>query len=152
MNAAPKPVKNAVALVIRDADRRILTVKRPNDDVALGGVWGLPAAYVSPGEDLEQAAVRVGRKKLGVDIQPTRRIGADQVDRPRFVLRLTEFEARIVRGEPSVPQTDTSITQYVEMKYTAEPNLLIEAARRGSVCSRIYLEEVGVKWRALPRG
>ncbi|HET6571324.1 MAG TPA: NUDIX domain-containing protein [Solirubrobacterales bacterium] len=136
----------AVAVAIRDESGDFLAVKRPREDTVLGSVWGLPAIYVEPGEALEKAAIRVGRQKLGVEVEPVRRIGEDQAERSDFTLRLTVFEARIVAGAPSVPQTDPTITQYIDLKYTSDPGLLVEAARRGSVCSRVFLGERGVSW------
>lgn len=39
------------------------------------------------------------------------------------------------------------MSQYAALRFTADPLLLAEAARQGSLCSRIYLREAGVDWR-----
>ena len=40
-----------------------------------------------------------------------------------------------------MPQPDASVTQYVEWRYAADPAVLAEAADRGSLCARIFLED-----------
>lgn len=74
-------------------------------------------------------------------------LGEDCHERRTFGLRLSEFEAEIVEGVPQVPQPDTHVTQYVELKYSHDPTILIPSARAGSVCSRIFLGAEGIQWR-----
>jgi hypothetical protein len=156
-----KPVKRSVAVVVRrpvgrpgggarpagltDEDRgEFLVVRRPDDPAdPLGGAWGLPAVTLRDGEDERGAVLRAGRVKLGVELAPGRRIGEKTADRGGYLLRLADYEAEIVSGEPRVPQPDASMTQYTACRFTADPAVLAEAAARGSACAQVFLEDLG---------
>lgn len=133
-------VKHSVAVVVRSQDGMFLVVKRPDDahDI-LAGVWGFPAITPVPGEDDRAAVVRTGRAKLGVELAAGAKVGERTADRGGYVLHLTEYEAAIVTGTPSVPQADTSMTQYVDAHFTDDPGELSDAARAGSLCAQIFL-------------
>jgi uncharacterized protein len=136
-------IKRSVAVVVRGPEAgTFLVVKRPDDPGdPLAGVWGLPAVTLADGEDERAAAVRVGRDKLGVELAPGLRLGEASADRGDYLLVLADYEATIVGGAPSVPQPDASVTQYVQWRYAADPAVLAEAADRGSLCARIFLED-----------
>jgi 8-oxo-dGTP diphosphatase len=139
-----KPVKHSVAIVVRGADGTFLIVKRPPDpEDPLAGVWGLPAVTLRDGEDERAATVRAGRVKLGVELAVGARIGEKTAERGAYVLRLADYEATVVSGEPSVPQPDTSMTQYTECRFAADPGVLAEAAGKGSLCAQVFLESAG---------
>lgn len=136
-------IKRSVAVVVRGPEAgTFLVVKRPDDPGdPLSGVWGLPAVTLADGEDERAAAVRVGRDKLGVDLAPGERLGEASADRGDYLLVLADYAATIIGGAPSVPQSDPSVTQYVEWRYAADPAVLAEAAARGSLCARIFLQD-----------
>jgi hypothetical protein len=145
-----KPVKHSVAVVVRqpadDAEEpgAFLVVRRPEDPAdLLSGAWGLPAVTLRDGEDEHGAVVRAGRVKLGVELAPGRRIGEKTADRGGYLLRLADYEAVLVSGEPGVPQPDASMTQYTACRFTADPAVLDEAAARGSVCAQVFIEYLG---------
>jgi 8-oxo-dGTP diphosphatase len=144
-----KPVKTAVALVVRGEADQFLAIRRSEDDASLPGVWGLPAVSVQEGESLEEAAQRVGRQKLGVEVRLLNRVGTGRIERASYVLELTDFEVEVASGTPQVPQPDKSVSQYVDQKFTEDLSLLVPAARGGSVCSRVLLEANGVDWREI---
>jgi 8-oxo-dGTP diphosphatase len=143
-----KSRKYAASLIIRNDDGEFLVVKRPDDPRdEIAGVWGFPAASArDESEDEVTTAHRVATDKLGVKVELGRRIGESTHERRAVVLTLVDYEARIVSGTPSVPQSDASITQYVELMYTKDPTVVIEAARRGSQCTQIFLDDAGVTW------
>ena len=136
-------IKRSVAVVVRGPEAgTFLVVKRPDDPAdPLAGVWGLPAVTLTDGEDERGAVVRAGRDKLGVQLSAGRRLGQASADRGDYLLVLADYEAAIAGGIPSVPQPDASMTQYVDWRYTADPAVLAEAAARGSLCARIFLED-----------
>jgi ADP-ribose pyrophosphatase YjhB (NUDIX family) len=90
-----KPPKHSVSLVI-ESSAGLLLVRRPDDDEDLPGVWGLPAVSLAAGESEEEAVRRAGRDKLGVELEPVERVGSEQT--------MTDWEARILSGQPAVPQ------------------------------------------------
>lgn len=143
-----QPNKEAVSLIITNEKGEFLAVKRaddPSDDLA--GVWGFPAVSLKEGENHAEAALRVGEQKLGVKIELGEKVGASTHDRKTYILKLTDYKAKIVEGTPVAPQSDLSVSQYAECKYTNDPTILFEAARKGSQCTQLYLESVGVDWR-----
>ena len=116
----------------------LLLVRRPDDDVDLPGVWGLPAVSLAAGESQEEAVRRAGRDKLGVELEPVERVGREQT--------MTDWSARIVSGEPAVPQPGPH-TQYTALRF-GEPSELVPAARQGSLCCRALLRARGLDWGA----
>jgi 8-oxo-dGTP diphosphatase len=143
-----KPFKEAISLVITNDDGKFLTVKRPDnpkDDLA--GVWGFPAVTLNENESHTDAAARVGKQKLGVEIELGDKIGDSTHDRMTYILHLTDYKAKIVSGEASSPQNDYSVTQYSECRYSDDATILIPAARSGSQCTQLYLELLGIDWK-----
>jgi hypothetical protein len=116
----------------------LLLVRRPDDDEELPGVWGLPAVSLAPDESEEEAVRRTGRDKLGVDLEPVRRVGRERT--------MTDWAARIRFGDPAVPQPGPH-TQYTELRF-GEPSELAPAARQGSLCCRVLLRARGLDWGA----
>jgi 8-oxo-dGTP diphosphatase len=114
----------------------LLLVRRPDGDESLPGVWGLPAASLDKDESEEDAVRRAGREKLGVDVRPVRALGSEG--------GMTDWEAELVAGSPSVPQ-DGPNTQYSELRWD-KADALVPAARQGSLCSRALLRVRGLDW------
>ena len=141
-------VKCSVAAVVRGSrdPREFLAVQRPPDDDRLPDVWGLPAASLRPGELPEAALRRIGREKLGTEIEPVRFVGIGSLDRGDYELILMDIEARVTGGEPDVHAATTDATRYVEQRWTSDLLLLRDAASRGSLCSRLLLDAHGVAY------
>ena len=55
------------------------------------------------------------------------------------VLTLADYWATVTDGAVRVPQRDTSLTQYTQARFTADPGILGPAADHGSLCARIFL-------------
>jgi ADP-ribose pyrophosphatase YjhB (NUDIX family) len=146
-SAPPKPIKRAVAIVVKNADGDILCVLRPEDDSSLPGVWGLPAVQQGADESEEEAAVRAGRVKLGVEVRVVRLLGRGVSERRTYYLHLADYEVEVVRGVPTVPQPDTRLSQYVDLQYVQDLSLLFPAARQGSVCARVLLDALEISWK-----
>jgi len=141
-------IKESVAVVISRPDGALLVTRRPDDPRdPLAGLWGFPAVTRRPGEDERAAAQRVGPVKLGVTLSIGAKLGEQTEDRGEYVLRLADYAAVIADGTPVVPQADDCMTQYVACEFTDDPGVVIPAARRGSVCSQIFLAAIGVDWR-----
>jgi ADP-ribose pyrophosphatase YjhB (NUDIX family) len=135
-----KPVRHAISYVIYNESRsKFIIVKRPSDDDALPDVWGLPAGHVKDNETYEEALIRSGKEKLGVELKPMRFIGRDAMERDQYILHMDEFEVKIKSGDPKVPQSVQGITQYQSWKW-GEGSDLEDAASKGSLCSQIFLK------------
>jgi ADP-ribose pyrophosphatase YjhB (NUDIX family) len=142
----PHSIKHSVAIVIRDSENRFLVVKRAANDDSLPGVWGLPAASLRDDETSELAAIRAGRDKLGVNVKVVGFLGTDWLSDDDHANELSEYEVQVLSGTPSVPQHDSSVSQYERLCYTDDPSVLVPAARQGSLCSRILLRTLGHEW------
>jgi hypothetical protein len=94
---------------------------------------------VGPGETPEAAAARVGREKLGVEVEQLTPLRRGATLRPGYRLEMELFQARIAAGEPSVPQPGKGVTQYAAWEWSG-PDILEPAAARGSLCCRLFFE------------
>jgi len=123
-----RETRQAVSFAIwrPDAPSQVLVVQRPPDDEDLPRAWGLPAGRVHPGETDEDAVRRA-------------ELNRGRIERPRYTLEMRLYEARIVSGEPTVPQPVPEVTQYVGWRWDEAP-VLRPAADRGSLCCRLFLE------------
>ena len=95
-------VRVGVAIVLRDAQGRILLEKRSDC-----GLWGLPGGRVDPGETITQAAERETKEETGFTVEIVRLIGvySDPAERivtfPDNVVQLVDVlvEAKVITGE-----------------------------------------------------
>lgn len=141
-----KPIKHSIAFVIYNHDRsKFLIVQRPSDDDDLPDVWGLPAGSLRKDETFEECVIRSGREKLGVELNISKFIGKNSIQRDTFILHLEEYEAEILEGEPQVPQAIRGMTQYKQWSWGQSSDLK-DAASKGSLCSQIYLTSVDETW------
>jgi 8-oxo-dGTP diphosphatase len=136
--------KRSVALAIDDPAQPgcVLIVQRPHDDEDLPGVWGLPAATLEPGESWHDAALRVGRDKLGVRLAIAGMLRGGSSERAGYTLEMRLYAAHIAAGTPHVPQQVPGITQYQAWRWGAAEELR-PAADSGSLCSQLYLAARG---------
>ena len=146
-------IRESVAVVIRNHRGEFLVVRRPDDPAdPLAGLWGFPAVTRRDGETERAAAQRIGPLKLGVTLAVGARLGERTADRGDHVLRLADYEASVVDGSPVVPQPGGSmteygtVTQYVACRFTSDPQVLLEAADKGSLCAQIFLDAAGLDW------
>ena len=126
----PKPAKHSVAVLVVQNDN-ILTVKRPENDDELPGIWGLPAGTCRQGELPEDVVRRIGREKLGVRLEPIGLLLTGTQERPAYVLKMELFEARM-EGVP----------KHREWKW-APRSVLRDGQVRGSLCCHLALTLAG---------
>lgn len=138
----------SIAVVLLNPDNReeVLAVKRPADDDSLPNVWGFPATTVDKGELPEDVVKRIGREKLSTDIIPVSYIGIKRIEREDYELILMEIEASLKGKNPSVENSKTEGTKYVDQQWTSDYDIFKEAAVKGSLCSRVFLESRGISW------
>ena len=136
-------IKRSVSLAIRHPSDtgRVLAVRRPPDDDDLPDAWGLPAGSLRADESWQDAARRAGREKLGVELAVGELLEEGELGRAGYTLHMRLYEARIVAGEPSVPQPSPGVTQYSALDW-ATADRFAPAAQAGSLCCRLYLQSV----------
>lgn len=138
---AQEPVHRAVSAALRRVDGLVLGVKRPDEPgEELPGVWGLPAIRLLEGESPEDGVRRLGPAKLGIELTPLRQLAEGTQEREDYTLHMTVFEAS-PGDEPALPhrQAGADMTLYEEADWL-EPAAFTEAAERGSLCTRLFLE------------
>jgi 8-oxo-dGTP diphosphatase len=121
------PVKHSVAVIVAREDR-ILSIRRPQDDDELPGVWGLPAGTVRGEESVEDVIVRIGRDKLGVELTPIRKLAFGAQDRSEYRLEMELWEASM-NGTPA----------YEEWQWAAL-DLLRPGMIAGSLCCELAIQ------------
>ncbi len=144
-----KRIMYSASLVIYNEDRtKYLVTKRPLDDESMPGYWGFPTASKKyPDEPWEEVAHRAAKIKLGVEIEIVKMLGEDEIDRGDYILKLRNYEVKVISGKISVPQKNQEGTQYAELKWTFDPSGLIKSAKDGSLCARIFLKYTNINWR-----
>lgn len=144
-----KQVKFSIAVVILNPKNssEFLAVKRPSDDDSIPNVWGLPAITIKNGELPEEAVKKLGIEKLGTDIEAISFIGADSAEKDSYKLILMDVLAELKGKQPSVDKAFTSGTKYINQQWTSNYDILREAAKKGSLCSRIFLKSKKLSWQ-----
>jgi ADP-ribose pyrophosphatase YjhB (NUDIX family) len=123
------PVKRSVAVAVFNGEQ-VLSVRRPDEDDELPGVWGLPAGTLKAGETTEDLIKRIGREKLGAELKPIRRINAGKQMRPQYLLEMELWEAAMEGSlYPSHPQWRW-----------ASIESLRESAEAGSLCCELAVK------------
>ena len=133
----------AIAVVITDPlePDTLLVVQRPRDDDELPGVWGLPATTVHPGESEADAAVRLGRDKLGAALTLHELLTEGEQERAAYRLQMRLYAASLAPREPTLPapgpQPDGA-TYYIDWRYG--PRWALQrGADEGSLCCALAL-------------
>ncbi|MYD36710.1 MAG: NUDIX hydrolase [Dehalococcoidia bacterium] len=149
-------MKRSVSVAIRcaqaDGAERVVAVLRPDSpDDPLGGLWGLPAATARDGESEDEAAARVLRDKLGLRVpaegltrisEGRRDDGASSQSMTVYALDWDEDSPLPVSLPARSVDSESTVTLYEDWRWAA-PDELREAARRGSLCTRLYLKWLG---------
>lgn len=129
-------IKRSVAVAVPKGEQ-VLIVQRPADDEDLPSAWGLPAATLREGEEWEAAVKRAGMEKLGVELEVVKELQRGSLERGDYTLEMRLYEARIAKGTPTAPQSDTAVTQYRNWRWGSADDLK-PAAEAGSLCCRLY--------------
>jgi hypothetical protein len=120
-------VKHSLAVMVFKGNQ-VLTVRRPNDDDELPGIWGLPAGTFRPNESVTDVIHRIGQQKLGVKLTPRRKLGSGSQSRPMYELQMELWEASM-EGVPT----------YLEWQW-GPVDWLISGARAGSLCCELAIQ------------
>lgn len=150
----PRSRRQAIALAIvrtgPGGASQVLGVRRPDDpEDDLAGLWGLPAATLGSQETEDGALERLATEKLGLAIHGVRLLRRGSQRRDGYVLHMAIYEAAISE-DPNLPlpwSGRPGVTHYQGWCWMT-PVALTEASNHGSLCARLYLDELGMS--ALP--
>ncbi|MCL2280309.1 DUF6311 domain-containing protein [Candidatus Saccharibacteria bacterium] len=132
--------KKAVAYYIKDKDGNFTAIKRLKDDESLPNVWGLSAASLYSGESFRVAVRRGAKEKLGVEVGKMKFVGEMEIAREGYDLRLREYQILDYKNEPKLQGQKF----YAQFAWQKNPKILCKAAEQGSLCSRIFLKNLGL--------
>jgi ADP-ribose pyrophosphatase YjhB (NUDIX family) len=124
------PVKRSVAVAIFNGEN-VLSIRRPDDDDELPGIWGVPAGTLRPGENTEHLIKRIGRDKLGVKLTPIRQITSGKQIRQQYLLEMELWEASM-----------EGTLSHREWRWASIQSLRAGAAA-GSLCCELALKNEG---------
>ena len=96
------PVKRSVAVMIFEGNR-VLSLRRSEEDEELPGIWGLPAGTFRDAETIHDLIMRIGRDKLGVELEPVRKLLSGKQFRSQYLLEMDLWEAAM-KGTPARPE------------------------------------------------
>ncbi|MCH7699273.1 MAG: NUDIX hydrolase [Chloroflexi bacterium] len=136
-----KTTRQAVAVALRRVDGLVLAVRRPDEPgEELPNIWGLPAVTLLENETAEQGIRRLGTQKLGIELTPLRQLAEGDQQREHYILHMTVYEAS-PGGEPTLPTrtAKAEVTLYEDADWLPV-EALHEAAERGSLCCKLFLE------------
>ncbi len=143
----PTPkTRHAVAAALRRVDGLVLAVRRPDGPgEELPNIWGLPAVTLLENETAEEAIRRLGAQKLGIELTPLRQLAEGEQQREDYVLHMTVYEAS-PGGEPTLPPrtAEAEVTLYEDADWLPI-EAFDEAAERGSLCRKLFLEAVSTE-------
>eukprot|EP01006_Ploeotia_vitrea_P009502 TRINITY_DN22399_c0_g1_i1.p1 TRINITY_DN22399_c0_g1~~TRINITY_DN22399_c0_g1_i1.p1 ORF type:complete len:155 (+),score=10.56 TRINITY_DN22399_c0_g1_i1:42-506(+) len=145
-----KPFEYAVSYVVfadnkveGSADDKILLVTRPSTDKNLPNAVGLPAGNVMPTETMQEAVLRSGKQKLGVNLDIVGFLGRGNLEREHCILHMEQFLCT-TNDTPDVGQQQPSdgnkITLYQACHWGSMDELRA-AAEGSSLCSRLCLNK-----------
>lgn len=128
-----KPIKHAVSIVVRDKNKTLFVLRSPNKK-RFPSTWSLPSYFVDENETHRETIERIGKDKLGVELEPLGLLNEGYGERDEFRLFMHDYEARIVGGTLCVNSED-----YTDMRWE-EPRSFLSAMRTKGECTRLYEE------------
>jgi hypothetical protein len=128
-----KPLKRSIAVVALNGRGLLLSVRRPDDDDELPGIWGLPAGSYRDAETRDDLIRRIGRDKLGVAIHPLRLRASGALERTAYRLEMELWEVSIA-SDPTIPD--------LEWRW-ADVSTLNTGSEQGSLCCQLALRTLG---------
>ncbi|MEO0082549.1 MAG: NUDIX domain-containing protein [candidate division WOR-3 bacterium] len=98
----PRPFVLSVRAIVRDEQGRVLLLRRSTTNRTNTGVWEFPGGKIDPGERLDEALVREVKEECGLDVVPTRAVGAVQTEHAGLHVVHLIMETQLAGGEVSL--------------------------------------------------
>jgi len=124
------PVKHSVAVMIFK-EGKVLSVRRPDHDDEVPGIWGLPAGTFRHEETIDDLIARIGREKLGVELASVRKLMSGRQMRQQYLLEMDLWEATM-KGTPARGDWQWATIESLQA-----------GANAGSLCCELALKSGG---------
>jgi len=128
-----KPIKHAISVVIKKGNKTLFSLRSPNKK-EFPSVWSLPSHFMEPGEKYIDTIKRVGKHKLGVNLDVVRLLNEGYGERDDFRLFMHDYLVKIVDGEPHICSDD-----YTQLVWEDAETFLPTINIKGD-CTRLYWE------------
>lgn len=129
-----KPVRNAVSVIIQSQGGETLFALRSQYKESYPLVWSLPSHFMNAGESPEDTIRRIGRHKLGVELQPGELVNEGYGERVKYKLFMHDYIATVTGGNPCINSDD-----FVELRWS-EPTKQLDSMIEMGDCCRLYKE------------
>ena len=129
-----KPVKHAISVVIEIDDGLVLFALRSQMKDSYPLTWSLPSHYVKPGESPGETVKRIGKGKLGVELEILELLNEGSSERDEYILFMHDYKVKILEGVPALHSTD-----YIELKW-GKPEVQLHSMSVMGDCCRLYKE------------
>lgn len=129
-----KPIRHAVSVVVVNDKGETLFALRSPSKSEFPLVWSLPSHFVKVDENFEDTVRRIGRNKLGAELEPLKLLNEGYGERPEFRLFMHVFLGKVTTGNPCISSDD-----FAELKWS-EPNKQLSSMERMGDCCRLYQE------------
>jgi mutator protein MutT len=95
-------MKDHVALVLINKDKKILFVKRSMKKKTLPGIWSFPSGTIETRETVFETAVREAKEELGVEVEPKTLFARTVLN--EFSVRLSFVLCEVKKGQVSIKE------------------------------------------------
>lgn len=129
-----KPIRHAVSVVIQNSKSETLFALRSPQASSYPLAWSLPSHYVIENETHQDTVQRIGKNKLGVELETEKLLNEGQSDRGDFILFMHDYSAKIIKG-----QLEINKDYYTDLKW-AEPISQLNSMEIMGDCCRLYKE------------
>lgn len=129
-----KPIRHAVSIILKNEHGQTLFALRSAHKESYPNTWSLPSHFVNEGESYPDTIRRIGRHKLGVELEPGELFNEGRADRGAFILFMHDYAARIVEGTPTLHSDDYSALAWEDAE--------VQFSRMDEMgeCCRLYKE------------
>ena len=101
-----------VAVLLRDAENRILLEKRKDS-----GIWGFPGGGIDPGESIKECAIREIKEETGFDIHVERLLGVYSEPSSRLITFLDNGDIMVDSDAISLKTNTTRVALTLGYKF-----------------------------------
>lgn len=129
-----KPIKHAISIVLLNKNKETLFALRNKHKKSYPNTWSLPSHFVEEGETFEDTIKRIGKNKLGCELEKDFLLKENKFEREKFILFMHVYQVKLISGKPKV-----NTTSYQKIKWEDAKTQFNEMDVFGA-CTTLYKE------------